>query len=142
MKKLLLPIVLIVLAIAGTGCATGPTHRSVKDTFPPLAAEKGRIFLYRTTTMGAVLQPDIKVNGDVIGESKAKGFIFRDFAPGNYEIMTSTEVDRKLTFALDAGQIRYVKLGVSMGFLVGHVYPELVDNAIGEKEIAGCKYME
>lgn len=36
---------------------------------------------------------------------------------------------------LEAGQIRFVRLGVSFGFFVGHVYPELVDNDIGMQEI-------
>lgn len=28
-----------------------------------------------------------------------------------------------------------------MGFFVGHVYPELIENAIAEKEIQDCHYI-
>jgi len=54
--------------------------------------------------------------------------------------MTSIEVDRKLSLTLDKGQTRFVRLNISMGFFAGHVYPELVDQAIGEKEIQECRY--
>lgn len=29
-----------------------------------------------------------------------------------------------------------------MGFFVGHVFPELVENSVGEKEVAKCKLIE
>lgn len=54
--------------------------------------------------------------------------------------MTSTEVDRSLSLTLEAGQTRYVRLGISFGFFVGHVYPELVDTSVGEEEIKELSY--
>ncbi len=140
MKTVFKILVVICLAVVTTGCATGPKFAEVKDTFGNLNSQDGRIFLYRTTTLGAALQPKIKVNGEPVGKSIAKGFTFVDMKPGNYEIMTSTEVDRKLSLTLEKGQTRYVKFGVSMGFLAGHVYPSLVEQAVGEKEIQQCSY--
>jgi hypothetical protein len=89
--------------------------------------------------MGAAVQPEVKLNGEVIGKAVPKGFVYLDKAPATYEIMTSTEVDRKLSLTLDKGQVRYVRLDISMGFFVGHVYPELVDSDVGEKEIQDCR---
>jgi hypothetical protein len=80
--------------------------------------------------------------GKVIGSSAAKGFYFVDKAPGTYKMMTSTEVDRSLSFILEAEQTRFVRLNISMGFFVGHVYPELVENAVGQKEIQECSYVK
>lgn len=57
-------------------------------------------------------------------------------------MMTSTEVDRSLSFILEAEQTRFVRLNISMGFFVGHVYPELVENAVGQKEIQECSYVK
>ena len=34
-----------------------------------------------------------------------------------------------------------MRFNIAMGFFVGHVNPELVDNAVGEKEIAKCKWI-
>ncbi|MCX5883691.1 MAG: hypothetical protein NTU74_18420 [Deltaproteobacteria bacterium] len=64
-----------------------------------------------------------------------------DKEPGNYEVLTATEVDRKLTLTLDKGQTRYVRLNISMGFFVGHVFPELVNPVDGVKEIQDCVYI-
>ena len=58
-----------------------------------------------------------------------------------YEVRTSTEVKRTLSMTLEEGETRYVRLNISMGFFVGHVYPELVENDVGEKEIEGLHYL-
>jgi len=68
-------------------------------------------------------------------------FFFIDKAPGEYEIMTSTEVERSLSLTLDEGETRYVRLSVSMGFMVGHVYPELVEPSEAQEEIQTLSYM-
>lgn len=47
-----------------------------------------------------------------------------------------------LTFRLERGQTRYVRLNISMGLMVGHVYPELVEDAVGKKEIEKTKSIE
>lgn len=140
MKKLLLLAVVTVTAALFTGCASGPKFNEVKSSFAPLAQDKGRIYFYRTSALGAALNPDVRLNGEVVGTAKAKGFFYTDRAPGNCEVETSTEVSRKLTLTLDPGQTRYVRFNVSMGFFVGHVYPELVENAAGEAEIQKCSY--
>jgi Protein of unknown function (DUF2846) len=127
--------------LALDGCATsGPTYTEFKPTAPKLDAEKGRIYLYRSSVLGAAVQPAIKVNNDVVGAAQPLGFFYVDRKPGAYEISTTTEVERKLSLTLDAGQTRYVRLNISIGFFVGHVYPELVDNDVGEKEMQECHY--
>jgi hypothetical protein len=90
--------------------------------------------------LGGALRPEIKLNEEVIGKSVAGGFFFVDKLPGDYKMVTSTEVDRSLSFTLDAGQTRYVRMDVSMGFFVGHVYPELVDSTVGDTEIKTLVY--
>lgn len=140
MKNLLKLLVIFGLSFLVFGCASGPKFAEVQSKIQNLDSQAGRIYFYRTTTLGAALQPKIKLNGEVVGKSVAKGFFFLDRKPGTYEIMTSTEVDRKLSFTLENGETRYIKFGVTMGFFVGHVYPNLVDSKIGEKEIQGCSY--
>ena len=123
------------------GCATGPKFMEVASTFNKLVPEEGRIYIYRTAVLSAAVQPEVKLNGEVIGKAVPSGFFYVDRTPGNYEILTSTEVDRKLSLTLDKGEARYVRLNISMGFFVGHVYPELVEPAVGEKEIQDCSYV-
>jgi hypothetical protein len=81
------------------------------------------------------------LNGAKVGESKPGGFFYVDRAPGNYEVLLSTEVDRKVTFTLEPRQERYIRMTVSLGVIIYRVYPELVDPADGSKEIVEASYI-
>lgn len=128
------------IALTLSACASGVKFTEINPSTMSKDQDSGRIFFYRTTVLGAALQPDIRLNGTKVGDSVAQGFFYVDRPSGNYEVVTSTEVDRKVTFVLDKGQTRFVKFSVSMGFFVGHVYGELVDSAVGLEEIKECKY--
>lgn len=107
-------------------------------SFPPVASGQGRIFFYRPAVIfGDGVQPNIKLNGIVVGASQPGGFFFVDRAPGDYEVLTSTEVDEKLSLTLNEAQERYVKTTIQMGILVGRVIPTLVDPAAGLQELKG-----
>lgn len=140
MRTLFKVIFLFCLGVIFSSCATsGAKYAELSPTIPA-KPDTGRIFVYRSSVLGAAIQPDVKINGEVVGSSIPNGFFYVDRSPGAYEIMTSTEVDRKLSLTLGKEQIRFVRLNISMGFFVGHVYPELVDQATGEKEIQDCRY--
>ncbi len=111
-------------------------------SIPPVPEGQGRIFFYRTTALGAAIQPPVKLNGQKVGIAKPRGAFFVDRAPGNYEVETSTEVKRKLSFVLEPQQVRYVRLQIGMGFFVGHVWGELVEPSAGEPEVAKCHLMK
>jgi hypothetical protein len=120
-------------------CASGPSYKDVNAGFAAIPSGQGRVFVYRTAVVGAAVQPDVKLNGEKIGSAVPKGFFYVDRPPGDYLVTTTTELKKTLTFHLDAGQTRYVRLGISMGVMVGHVYPELVDESEGAQEIQSTK---
>jgi hypothetical protein len=128
MKSLLKFLCVFLVSLFFLGCATtGPKYTELMPTVSSVAPDTGRIYIYRTVVMGAAVQPDVKLNGEVVGSAVPRGFFYVDRKPGAYEILTSTEVDRKLSLLLESGQTRFVRLNISMGFFVGHVYPELID---------------
>jgi Protein of unknown function (DUF2846) len=139
-RKMLLTAALPALLLGG--CATGPKYSAVASSFPALAPSKGRIYFYRPSALGAAVQPDIKLNGVKVGTAKPSGFYFVDREPGNYEVSAATETEKKLTFVLEPGQIRYVRLRMQMGILVGRVIPELVDGQEAVRELEGLSYIE
>jgi len=103
--------------------------------------------IQRAVEMAEVLRelieshPNLTVlNGENVGEAQAQGFFFVDRPAGNYEVLTSTEVNRKVSFVLEKGQTRYIRFDVSMGFFVGHVFGVLVDEEKGREEVKSCKY--
>jgi uncharacterized protein DUF2846 len=135
------PLVAGILLLLLAACASGPQFSQIQDNLPAASADNGRIFIYRSTILGAAIQPSVKVNGEVVGSAVPRGFFYIDRPPGDYEISTITEVTRTLSLRLDAGQTRYVRLGISIGFFVGHVYPELVDDAVGLAELKELHYI-
>jgi len=136
-KTAIAGLCLMVLA----ACASGPKFSEVQENLAARPADSGRIYVYRTAIIGAGVQPAVKLNGEVIGSAVPQGFFYVDRPAGTYEISTSTEVTRNLSLTLEPGQTRYVRLGISLGFVVGHVYPELVEDTVGSAEIQGCHYV-
>ena len=124
-----------------SGCASGPKFSKVSNSIPALPSDQGRIFVYRKTSFGAAVQPAVLLNKEPIGTAKPKGCFYVDRSPGNYQISTSTEVKRTLSMTLEKGETRYVRLNVSMGFWIGHVFPELIEPHQGEKEIQSCHFL-
>lgn len=134
-------IVLTLFALLVAGCASGPKYAEVAGTLSKPDPELGRIFIYRSTALGAAVQPAVQLDGQMVGKAVPRGFFYVDVEPGSHKIMTATEVERALSLVVDPGQTRYVRLGISMGFFVGHVYPELVDNEVGASEIKDLSYI-
>ena len=133
---------MIALAAALTGCAaSGPKHAEVAKSIPAINADQGRVFFYRPSSMlGAAIQPNINLDGKVVGESKPGGFFYVDAVSGSHEAMVSTEATNKLTFALDKGETKYVRTSISMGLLAGRVVPTLVSADEAKKEIGDLSY--
>lgn len=135
-------LILLLAVIFITSCASGPGFDEFKSTIPDLSPDTGRVYIYRISTLGALIQPDVMLNGEKIGDAEPQGFFYVDRPAGSYEIMTSTEVDRKLSFTLENNQTRYIRLRVNLGFFVGHVYPELVEEQEALEDMEYCKYTQ
>jgi len=132
-------IVSVVLLLAA--CASGPKYDDMKSSIPQLASDQGRIYFYRSSSsMGAAMQPGILLNGEKVGSSKPGGFFYVDRPAGKYEASCTTEATNKVDFVLAAGEERYVKTHVEMGFLVGHVKPELIAPDQGSLDIQSLSY--
>jgi hypothetical protein len=76
----------------------------------------------------------------VVGKAEPNGVFFVDRDPGNMEVVTGSEVEKKLTFTIGPGETRYVKASVGLGVLIYRIIPELVDEAEARKEIADLAF--
>jgi Protein of unknown function (DUF2846) len=132
--------IIVISAALLVSCASGIPFTKLNPSLGPEVPNSGRIFFYRATGFGAAIRPDIIMNGEKVGTSIAEGFFYVDRPAGEYTVVTSTEVKRKVSFVLDKGQTRYIRFKVGFGFFVGHVYGQLVDADEAKKEIEQCKY--
>jgi hypothetical protein len=120
-------LLLLLLATALAGCASGPKYSDVKGSIPALGPEQGRIYFYRPSAVGAVVQPNILLNGTVVGEMVPQGFFYVDRSPGTYLASAKTESEATLQIPLAASETKYVRGSISLGIFVGRPNLNLVD---------------
>ena len=124
-----------------SACASGPKMSDVATTLPKVPEGQGRVYFYRTQIGAAAVQPTIRVNGNGVGDCQPDGAFFSDLPPGAYKASVSTEVERELTFTLDAKEEKFVRCHISIGLFVGHGNLELIDPATAKAEIADLHYV-
>lgn len=141
MKGYKIGIFIFIFAVM-SGCASGPKFKDVQSSFAPAKPDTGRVYFYRPGKMfGAGIQPKVWLNGEVIGESTPGGFFYVDQEPGDCKVSMTSEVEKALTFTIDKGQTRYVRLSVGLGVIVYRVYPELKDESEALPEIQSMSYI-
>lgn len=124
---------LLAVLVALTGCAaTGPRYAEVESSFPTLKPGYGRVLVYRPAGLGPAVQPEVKLNDELIGKAQPEGFFFVDRAAGRYTLSASTEVRTTAELELKDGATVYVQFGISMGLFVGHprLTPQSPENAV------------
>lgn len=141
MKRTSLIVTGFALLLLASSCAPlGPKYSVLKPSFTPVRAEMGRVFFYRPVGFGGGVRPVIKLNGKEIGESMPMAFFYLDLPPDNYTAEVTTEVTRKASFTLAAGEVKFIRFHVTMGFFIGHVNPEIVSEKLALEELEKCSY--
>lgn len=117
-------------AVLLAGCA-GPKYESLQGRIPPIAQGNGRIYFYQPQPSNtASAQQKLRVNRDVVGRNKPGSFFFVDRPAGSYVVTNLYWTGDGVSFMLDPGQTRYVRITAeSLGSTgaVGKLSMELVD---------------
>ncbi|WP_316152113.1 DUF2846 domain-containing protein [Cupriavidus sp. BIC8F] len=136
-------MLIAVLAVSSllAGCASGVKHADMAASIPTMKPGEGRVYFLRSASMfGAAIQPDLRLNNQVVGESKPGGFFFVDRPAGKYVASAATETEKTLSFVLDAGETKYVRSSPSIGLMVGRVVLELETPEKAKAELASLSY--
>jgi hypothetical protein len=135
----------LALLLAGFVLASCASPRGLDEPalqLPPLKPGFGRVYFTRAGDLGGyAVQPEIRMNNEVVGRSVPGGFTFVDRPPGKYSVTTATEVENAVTFQLAAGETKYIKTAVTPGILVGHVTPTLEFPEQGQSDINRLRYV-
>lgn len=124
------------------GCAaTGPKGVEMAATMGAIPEGYGRIVFFRANSVvGAAVQPEIRLDGQVVGQSKPGGFFYVDAAPGRHKASASTEASSEVELQVLAGQTQYVRSAISMGFVVGRVTLSVEGSFNAKGELMGLSY--
>jgi hypothetical protein len=135
-----LPLLLVGFLLAS--CASPRGLDEPPTQLPPLKPGLGRVYFTRPGEFaGSAVQPEIRMNNEVVGRSTPGGFSYVDRPPGKYTVTTATEVENGVTFQLAAGETKYIKTAVSAGILVGHVTPTLDFPEQGQSDVNRLRYV-
>jgi len=125
-----------VLAISGCAATLGPQFEAVTA----VPSGKALVYIYRTPKFaGGGVSYEIHHGDKIITRLSSGGYYPYITDPGEVEIWAKTESRASVTLNLKAGETKYVKGEVGMGFFVGRPKLQVVDNATGAEEITQCK---
>lgn len=140
MATLALSIV-AVLAISGCGNAKGPQFNGFKEP----TSGQANVYIYRTSSLGAAVTPDIhKTNvasgqDEIIGSIKPKGYIMTTIKPGINKFWAETEARNEVDLQADPDKIYCIEHYISIGFIAGHPQFKIVDMEQCKAEIKKTK---
>jgi len=135
-----LPLLLVGFLLASCASPRGLDEPPLQ--IPALKPGYGRVYFTRAADyVGSAIQPEIRMNNEVVGRSVPGGFSYVDRPPGKYAVTTATEVENAVTFQLAAGESKYIKTSVSAGILVGHVTPTLEFPEQGQSDVSSLRYV-
>ncbi|MCA1322746.1 DUF2846 domain-containing protein [Herbaspirillum sp. alder98] len=137
-------LALVMLVAVLAGCASGPKHADIDYAIPAIKPGFGRIYFLRSSAfIGSPVQPEIKLNNQVVGRSRPRGFFFVDRPAGPYMASSATSVSSALTFDLYPGEVKYVRTEVTIalfGIMPGSIAFSLMDQSIAEPELSKLSY--
>jgi hypothetical protein len=82
----------------------------------------GRIVFFRADSfVGGGVRPQIRLDGQAVGQSVPGGFFYVDASAGKHTASASTEATASLDIQVVAGQTHYVRSAIGNGLLVGRV---------------------
>ena len=129
------------IAVLLVGCASVPMEsKEASDKAKQFSAPtKGMagVYVYRGGGPGAALKKDILIDGKCVGESAPNVFFYEEVA-GNQEHTISTESEfspNELKINTLSDMLYFVRQYIKLGVFVGGANLEVVDEAIGKKEI-------
>ena len=146
LKQHVLKFFVIGTALVLTGCgATGPAY--VAEPEMNVGSDKALVYIYRPSAFaGSAVTYDVHVgpveDDKAIVELKNGGYFPYYTTPGEIDFWAKTESTSSVTLDLKAGDVKYIKGVVNMGFVVGR--PELVEVSAeqGQADLAETKRLE
>lgn len=133
----------VLAASLATGCASvnmaDTTQDAQRKTFSA-PADKAGIYIYRNETMGAAIKMPVAINGQVIGETAANTYLYKEVAPGKHEVHSMTGgSENKVEVDAKPGTLTYIWQEVKMGLIVAGSKLHLVSPEQGQKGVKETK---
>ena len=135
-------LILLALVLSAVGCASVPmgdpsADRKLKEF--EVAPDKSGIYVYRNESFGAAARMEVMVNGESIGRTAAKTYLFAEVEPGSYTITSEAENTSVLDVTVAPGTLVYVWQEVKMGIMSARSSLQQVSEEVGRKGVRESK---
>jgi hypothetical protein len=135
-------IVILTLALTLIGCGSVPMADVKQDTAAKefvVPANMAGVYVYRNEFMGGAVYMDISIDGQSIGGTHAKTYLYRELSPGKHTIMSKAENTDTLDVDLKPGTLSFVWQEVKMGIMFARTKLHLVTQEEGKKGVLETK---
>ncbi|HBH37389.1 MAG TPA: hypothetical protein DDX06_03280 [Curvibacter sp.] len=126
------------LALSLAGCASvnmgDPKQDAAAKTFKAPQGHAG-VYIYRNESMGAAVKMDVAIDGQPLGQTVAKTFLYKEVTPGKHTITSKAENTDTLEIDAQPAVLYFIWQEVKMGVLYARNKLQLVDDATGKKGV-------
>lgn len=113
-----IPVLLALITLLVTGCASVPMEALVKDTeskqFVP-DPDKASLYIYRNEILGAAIPMSVFINGKNLGQTASKTYFHLSLIPGQYDIDSTAENNCSLSLSVEPNENYFVWQEIKMG---------------------------
>ena len=100
-----------------------------------IAPGKAGIYVYRNESIGGAVKMDLAIDGQDIGQTAAKTYLYSEVGPGFHTIVSRSENTDSVGVDAKPGSLTYIWQEVKMGALYARTKLHLVDEAEGRKGV-------
>ena len=118
-----------------------PKQDTALKTFA-IPKDKAGVYIYRNESMGAAIKMNVELDGQVIGQTAANRYLYKEVAPGKHTFVSKAENDSSIEIDAAPGTLLYLWQEVKMGILGARSKLQLVEPAQGQKVVQETKLAE
>lgn len=135
-------LAVVALSAVLAGCASVPMADPQQDaalkTFT-IAPNKAGVYVYRNESMGGAVRMDVLIDGQPIGQTAAKTYLYKEVTPGKHTVISKAENDATLEIDAKPGTLTYIWQEVKMGVLSARSKLSLVSETEGKAGVTESK---
>lgn len=135
----------IALTAGLVGCASVQMGDAKQDaalkTFG-VKPDTAGIYVYRNENFGGAVRMDVEIDGQAVGQTAAKTFIYKEVAPGKHKITSKSENADTVEVDAAGGKLYYIWQEVKMGVLYARTKLHLVGEEEGKKGVLETRLAE
>ncbi|MDX1910356.1 MAG: DUF2846 domain-containing protein [Saprospiraceae bacterium] len=128
---------ILLAACTSTQLASGESDKLKSMTAP---SDMALVYVIRPSSYGGVVRMELTCDGNNIGSTQGKQFIYTLVPPGKHEFISKSENKDALTMVVEAGKTYFLEQKVSTGWVMARTeLVRIMDESKGRQKLGKCK---